>query len=170
VELAKRRYADYVLFYFDLDGLKSVNDELGHASGDEALRDMAEAMRNSFRHTDVIARLGGDEFTVFAVDMKPDESLFTLSRLAAAVSEQNDSGRKPYRLSYSVGTAVWNPDLHANLDQLMTEADGKLYEEKRRKKAGGPTNRATDDGIKNPADAGKPFTDTGRKSGKRGKA
>ena len=55
------------LFTFDLDGLKKINDTLGHPAGDQALRDAARALRSTFRQSDILARVGGDEFYVLAV-------------------------------------------------------------------------------------------------------
>jgi diguanylate cyclase (GGDEF)-like protein len=133
---AMRRHRDILVFYVDLDGMKAINDILGHATGDDAICDISEILRKSFRQTDIIARLGGDEFTIFAFDMKPNEAQFARARLSEAVELFNARSGRPYKISFSMGVAVWDPGVCANLDQLLTVADAKLYEEKRRKKTG----------------------------------
>jgi diguanylate cyclase (GGDEF)-like protein len=135
IDLTKRREGDFILFFVDMDGLKDINDSFGHASGDEALRDMSWLLSKVFRQTDVLARLGGDEFIVLAVDMKPDQEHVVRERLASIVSEFNATSGKPYRLAFSMGCAPWDPARYACLEEMMAEADRQLYEEKKAKKA-----------------------------------
>jgi len=68
-----------VILYADLDGLKEINDSLGHQEGDRALVTAAELFKDTFRNADVVARLGGDEFVVLAA-IDPSEEPETLTR------------------------------------------------------------------------------------------
>jgi diguanylate cyclase (GGDEF)-like protein/PAS domain S-box-containing protein len=125
----KRRHG--ALFYADLDGMKLINDQLGHAVGDQALSSTAELLQRVFRASDIIARLGGDEFAIFAPDCDEDGVTSSRERLGRAVAELNESRSRPYRLSISVGAAVWNPERPIDLASLIEAADASMYEQKR---------------------------------------
>jgi diguanylate cyclase (GGDEF)-like protein len=136
-DLARSRARDFLLFYFDIDGLKAINDSFGHLNGDEALRDMSALLTKAFRQTDILARMGGDEFVVLAIDMKPDQEHVVRRRLAAIVSDFNATSGKPYVLAYSMGCAARQASSYGSLEEMMDEADRHLYAEKRDKKAAG---------------------------------
>jgi diguanylate cyclase (GGDEF)-like protein len=135
--LARRREGDFLLFYVDVDGLKAINDSFGHLNGDDALRNMSRLLSSTFRQTDVLARIGGDEFVALALDMKPEQEQVVRQRLAAAVGEFNTTAGKPYVLAFSMGCAAWQPSLYQSLEDMLDEADRRLYAEKRQKKAAG---------------------------------
>jgi diguanylate cyclase (GGDEF)-like protein len=132
-DLAETRGRVFLLFYFDVDGLKVINDSLGHLSGDDALRSMARLLTGAFRQTDVLARIGGDEFVVLALDMQLDQEHIVRQRLSTILGDFNSTARKPYVLAYSVGCAAWEPGRYENLEDMLHEADRRLYAEKRRK-------------------------------------
>jgi diguanylate cyclase (GGDEF)-like protein len=134
IELAHRRGAEYLLIFIDIDSLKSINDEYGHAEGDAAIKAMADALASSFRQTDVIARIGGDEFTILAVDTSMRECEKMISRANAFVLEYNKRSGKPYKLSFSYGAAAMTTATAHNFDALMAEADARLYAAKRARK------------------------------------
>ncbi len=131
VELARRRGADFLLIFVDVDSLKRINDQYGHAEGDAAIKALAGALSSSFRQTDVVARLGGDEFTILAIDTSMRECEKMIARARAIVAERNEGSGLPYRLSFSYGAAASGADPGRGLDELMAEADGKLYGAKR---------------------------------------
>lgn len=114
------------LLLFDLDGFKSINDELGHAVGDQALVDFAQTLVRTFRDADVIARLGGDEFCVLA--------LAPAVALSAPLTRLRDNlaaiANRPYRLAFSVGIAEYAADRHASPEALVADADRAMYEAK----------------------------------------
>lgn len=126
---AKRGAAPVVVLYADLDGLKEINDRLGHARGDEAIRAVAGALRQTFRESDLVARLGGDEFCVVAqADAHADPTAF-VSRLRAALAEAGARLGLPVTMSYGTVVTDWRglEDAHA----LLERADALMYEEKR---------------------------------------
>lgn len=138
--LSNRRYFDdecarikasrefpVAVFTFDLDGLKAVNDSLGHASGDQLLQLMAMFLRQVFRAGDRIYRLGGDEFATLLPATTIDEANTVAMRMPASLAEFNRTSAMPLR--FSTGWAVVeNPD---GWVIGLKQADAMLYREKR---------------------------------------
>jgi diguanylate cyclase (GGDEF)-like protein/PAS domain S-box-containing protein len=123
-----------VVLYADLDGLKGINDSLGHLEGDRALMRTAEILKEAFRSSDIIARLGGDEFVLLA-SVGADESAESLTdRLQQKIALANSQRNRPYDLSISIGVAHYDPDEACTIEELMGRADRVMYEEKRRKR------------------------------------
>lgn len=130
-QIALRERRCLVAGYIDLNGMKSVNDTLGHSAGDELLRAAAEVLRRTFRSSDVIARVGGDEFAVFAMVAASGDVRVLGERLHANLQQANQSrGARP-ALSFSVGFAIADPGLHDDVEALLARADAAMYEQKR---------------------------------------
>jgi len=127
-QLARPQIGRTAVLYLDIDRFKVVNDSLGHAEGDQLLRDVAERLRASVRSEDLLSRLGGDEFTVVAPGLDPAGAQRLGERIRAALD-------KPFTLSglrvvttVSIGIALSRQSSTA-LD-LMRYADAALYEAK----------------------------------------
>lgn len=117
------------LLYFDLDDLKPINDQYGHAAGDRALRAVADVLRSGVREGDLVGRVGGDEFVVLAPGVgAAGEGARLAGRLRAQLAEYNARAGQPYRVDFSVGV-VEEPGV-ADLDRLLERADAALYAEK----------------------------------------
>jgi diguanylate cyclase (GGDEF)-like protein len=121
------------LFFVDLNGMKLINDQFGHEWGDRALVDTADLLRETFGPGALIARLGGDEFAVVASHESPDELKALRSRLQGRIDALNASRRRPYRLSASVGAAIYEPGENATFEELISRADTLMYEHKRKR-------------------------------------
>jgi len=135
LDRAERAKNGMDLFFIDLDGMKSINDTLGHKEGDAALVEVATVLRSTFRKSDIIGRMGGDEFAVLALDgAKRHSKEDPVRRLRDTLDNHNGSGTRKYKLSLSVGTVSYDPERPAALDELIAGADALMYEEKRRKK------------------------------------
>ncbi len=134
---ANRFKQGLTLIYADLDGLKRINDNLGHKEGDRALLDTANILRSSFRASDIIARLGGDEFVGLSIETGPNSGEIILNRLQEQLTVLNLQEPRPYKLSISFGTARYNPGNPCSLDQLLEYGDKAMYEQKKTKKNGG---------------------------------
>lgn len=130
---ARRRGATCVLAFVDLDGLKSVNDRLGHAAGDAILVLAAMLLKKVFRTTDFVARLGGDEFAVLAPD-SGDAVESIRRRLDAAVAELSASPILEAQLGFSIGLLACPPGGHESLGELLGQADGLMYADKQGKR------------------------------------
>ncbi len=96
---------------------------------------MATLLRSTFRVSDVVGRLGGDEFAVFAHD-SDDDLKPRLHRLQTATDAINQSGEKPYLISYSVGRATSRMDSDETFVKLVERADAAMYMQKREHRAG----------------------------------
>ena len=146
-DIARRRGSCILLIYFDMDSLKLINDLYGHAEGDEAIKTVAGVLSKSFRQTDVVARLGGDEFTVLAIDSTIDECIGIIRRMQALLDEYNARSGKAYDLAFSFGAAPSMGNPGKRLDELMSEADARLYEAKRLKKDSRPNGSSPRDTL-----------------------
>jgi len=122
-----------MLSFIDVDGMKWINDNLGHAKGDRVLIDAANLLRHTFRVSDIIARVGGDEFAVLAIDMMDLNPEVLSQRLQRNIEEWNAMASRQYKLAISWGTFVYDPNNYMTLDQMMSAADTLMYEQKRGK-------------------------------------
>ena len=129
LKIAKREQHSMGLFFIDLNGLKQINDNLGHQSGDEALRDAADILRQTFRDSDILARIGGDEFVALAHVSRDTNAL--RQRLRDHLAQFNAENRRPYRLDVSIGTTVFNVTTDDDIETMIARADAAMYEEKR---------------------------------------
>ena len=122
------------LMFFDMDGLKTINDSLGHGAGNEALIATAALLRSTFRDSDVIARMGGDEFCVIGMlPGPPNDGSAQLARLDAALELYNAREQIPFHLGLSGGVALRDPQAPRPLAALEEEADRLMHLEKGRK-------------------------------------
>jgi diguanylate cyclase (GGDEF)-like protein len=133
LEVAKRNHQPLALVFLDLDGLKKVNDSLGHSAGDGMIAEAAFVMRDTFRASDLIARMGGDEFCILFATESEDAAEATIARLHFAAEVTNRQEGRPFALAFSTGIAVFDPEEPQTLDQLMAVADERMYCAKRAK-------------------------------------
>ena len=135
MKIANRLKRELLLISTDLDDLKVINDTMGHKEGDQALIDAANILQETFRSSDIIARIGGDEFVALQIKNldEPNMSAST-DRLREALAIHNFQSEKPYKLSISLGSVLHNPEQTKTLEQLLAEADAKMYEQKRSRK------------------------------------
>jgi diguanylate cyclase (GGDEF)-like protein len=122
----------HALIIIDFDHFKQVNDNYGHLRGDGALKALADALRRSFRSTDVIARIGGDEFAVFCTGIGNIEQLSNIvSRLMDdwRGTDIAAKGGAKFRATLSIGAAIAPRD-GVRYDELFNKADTALYRSK----------------------------------------
>ncbi len=144
--LAVRSHQRLTLFYFDLDGLKQINDTLGHHQGSQALVDFADVLRLTFRTSDTLARLGGDEFAALATHSNDDTAGIIKQRLESNLTIQNGKGLRPFKLRVSTGSVAFDADSDKDIEVALMEADAKMYVQKRKhhKEAGVPDSERID--------------------------
>jgi diguanylate cyclase (GGDEF)-like protein len=125
------RHDDLVgVVYLDLDDFKPVNDELGHAVGDDVLREVADRMLSCVRECDTVARLGGDEFLVLVSRLAHRDDLAVVARkledrIQGLIAVQ---GHPSVRVTASAGLATYVPGESA--EDLMNRADHAMYRAK----------------------------------------
>lgn len=129
---ATRNQSLLALALLDLDGFKAVNDDLGHASGDQRLLLAANAIRGATRDVDTVARLGGDEFVVILEDLHaPQEIQTILERILCAVSTSCNKEKETHRITVSIGAAIYPLDF-SDPETLLLHADRAMYLSKRK--------------------------------------
>lgn len=131
--LARRKRRELLLIFADVDALKAINDQHGHAAGDQVLLDAAEILRRTYRSADIIARLGGDEFTAFPLEAGSDSAAILTNRLQENIDLHNREHNRPYALSMSVGVGHFDPARCQSVQELLAQADEELYKRKRRR-------------------------------------
>ena len=125
----------FSLLLLDLNDLKRINDQEGHAAGDQAIKRAGDFLRNSLRGHDVVCRLGGDEFAIILRELGPTECAQLIARLRAEL-EQHNAARPAGTpaISLSMGSASF-PDQAAGPQELYQRSDEAMYADKRRIKA-----------------------------------
>jgi diguanylate cyclase (GGDEF)-like protein len=131
LQQALKTQGQLAVMFLDLDKFKWVNDNLGHAAGDELLQQVAQRGRECLRPGDTFARLGGDEFLcVLPVLVDPEEAAATAQRFVDALSRPFALRDAEARIGTSVGIALY-PAHGASVNQLIERADAALYAAKR---------------------------------------
>jgi len=138
IKLADRRKLGMYLFFIDIDGMKQINDTLGHPAGDAVLVAFAEALRKSFRSSDLIMRMGGDEFMVLAIDSHPESRDLLVQRLERSMQEVNRKRKGGPPISFSMGTVRYDPRAPYSIEELVEQADKLMYREKCQKSGAAP--------------------------------
>ncbi len=134
MKLAYRFKRSEALFFCDVDDLKTINDTFGHAQGDEAFKEVSAILKETFREADIPARFGGDEFVILAPDTSVDSVDNLPKRLQTTVENHNQRDGRLYQITLSVGIARFTPDAPHTIDELISQADELMYQQKKEKK------------------------------------
>ena len=133
LKVADRMKKGMLMLFADLDGMKKINDSLGHQEGDRALIDIAYVLKDTFRGSDIVARVGGDEFVVLALEADKTSCDLLTDNLKENLDLHNRKGERPYSLSLSIGITHYDPENPCSLDELIAGADRLMYEQKKKK-------------------------------------
>lgn len=120
------------LIFLDLDGFKSINDNLGHPTGDSVLKWVARQLASVVRVHDLVGRFGGDEFVVICSDVNVDAALHIAERIRSAVQQPTEGVPEGYPISASIGVALSSPGTQDSItpEELFRLADTAMYEAK----------------------------------------
>jgi diguanylate cyclase (GGDEF)-like protein len=126
---ARRYHSPFVLAYFDVRGLKGLNDSAGHHAGDRLLREVAGLLKDSAREADVVGRIGGDEFALLLTEQPADTAAAVSKRIRARVAERRDAMNLDVPWDLTMGTAAYPRD-GESFDELLATADRRLYQQR----------------------------------------
>lgn len=124
----------YLLVLLDTDNIKGVNENYGYGEGDFFLQRTAQIAKESLREEDFIFRLSGDEFIVVMEDTKVAEGTKKILKWRKLLEEEEKKLKKPYRMSFCYGTNYVTASNILQVNDLIAQADEKMYSEKLRKR------------------------------------
>jgi two-component system cell cycle response regulator len=125
IKRSKRTNREFALLFFDVDGLKQINDRHGHMVGSQALCRLADVLSSCCRDIDTSARFGGDEFAL----VLPETDAAAAKRVAQRICENFANDGKGPKVSVSFGVSVY-PENGDSIESLLCEADSGLYSRK----------------------------------------
>lgn len=132
----ERRYFIVSLCFIDINGLKEVNDTLGHKFGDELITSVANVIKETIREQDFLIRLGGDEFLIVFNGIDTEMAEINWQRIVQSFEKINLDDNRPYIISVSHGIVDFDNKQKTHVDDLINAADEKMYNEKQNIKAG----------------------------------
>lgn len=122
-----------MIMFADMDGLKSINDNYGHKAGDHAIRSIASILQECCLDGEIACRFGGDEFFIFGAEYSSEKAIAIRKRIQDSIDICNRNSGRPYQLSVSIGACITVPAPGSTVFQLITIADNRMYEEKKKK-------------------------------------
>ena len=136
LQISARRKNTSLLLFADMDNLKTINDKLGHHLGDQALAEIGDILKNTFRESDIIGRMGGDEFAVlFTTNVEVYHYPTIVKRIEENIAKCNEREEREYDISLSIGITGYDQEKPLPLKDLIAKADALMYEAKQKKKA-----------------------------------
>lgn len=121
------------LLFADINGLKKVNDTLGHLVGDKFIREIANCFKENLKEEQILMRYGGDEFVLFGRIADGDGMEEQIRSIRESIKRRNTLQNYEFPLSASIGCAVYQASEIQDLNVIIEQADHKMYEEKRKK-------------------------------------
>lgn len=130
IHTSQRSTERFALLFIDLDGFKAINDQFGHAVGDQLLVKFAKRMKGLVRKSDTFARFAGDEFAVILTGAPTDEAVFNFATKLVEESQVSfELGTVDASISASIGVAIY-PEHGLSTDELLSCADSAMYSAK----------------------------------------
>ena len=132
-ERARRYGQPLSVLFIDIDKFKPINDQYGHAAGDEALKLLARTMRSTMRTTDMVARLAGDEFIALLPGSTREEAQIAASRLREAIA-QTTLLHQGVSIKLQISVGITEYEMNESPEDILERADHAMYEDKRSRK------------------------------------
>jgi diguanylate cyclase (GGDEF)-like protein len=128
---ARRHRSRLAVLFLDLNDFKKINDTLGHAVGDEALKTAAQCLRSAVRDVDTVSRYGGDEFLILLAEVSQASDAFLVAeKMITSLGSAHTLGAHVVRLAASIGISIY-PDDGEDAATLIDRADAAMYLAKR---------------------------------------
>ena len=128
---AKRHNQCLAILFIDIDQFKNINDTLGHAAGDQVLKNLSARMVDSVRDVDTVSRHGGDEFLILLPEVEhTNDAELVAKKLAKATAKTMTVGKFKLKIGISIGVCVYPTDA-TDADALIASADRAMYKVKR---------------------------------------
>jgi diguanylate cyclase (GGDEF)-like protein/PAS domain S-box-containing protein len=131
VKRSKRHHHRMSFMMIDVNRFKEINDRYGHQMGDEILKEVAALMREAVRESDIVVRYGGDEFLIVLTETngEVDSIKQRITKKVTLLNKKN--GGLDFPVTLSIGSASWDPQDHTSVEEIMIEADKRMYEDKK---------------------------------------
>lgn len=136
LDLCIRQQLHAMVIFIDLDSFKPINDQYGHAKGDDVLRLFSSLLCDSCRKSDLYGRFGGDEFVLMLTGSATADIEVLIARIEQGITEYFNQQSSNIALSFSYGLAEFDPNKPISLEELLKTADENMYKNKLAKKAG----------------------------------
>lgn len=130
MKLAKRYNYDIGFIVVDINNLKQINDEHGHNLGDKAIKFVARLLVSQARDSDNVIRSGGDEFLLM-LPQTGEEVEIVEKRMRNSIIDFNKKSKLPFPVTFAIGSAFWNIEMSKSVEEIIKEADNKMYAAKR---------------------------------------
>lgn len=134
IKTIRRNNGVFSICYIDLNGLKYINDNLGHAEGDEFIVTACGFIKEAVSENDILCRVGGDEFIIVFPNMKKDDVEMIMTKITLNMDEENKKKLRAYDISYSYGIFQVDCDNKKGIDEIIQIADAKMYDYKKKYK------------------------------------
>ncbi len=135
IKQAAEKNISIMVLSADLDRLKLINDNYGHAGGDIALKAVGDALFTASDDDEICVRFGGDEFVVIGLEYNKKRALDFIQRFIAYLDEFNKSGKHKFKVYVSYGWSIINPTEKTTVEECLINADKKMYDQKHKKRA-----------------------------------
>ncbi|MCX7121250.1 MAG: GGDEF domain-containing protein [Gammaproteobacteria bacterium] len=131
IQIAKRQKGKIVVLFLDLDRFKPINDQYGHATGDQFLCEVASRLKMAVRESDTVSRFGGDEFVISLLNVASKEQAVILAKkILLNLTETNvEINSHRFEIKASIGGALY-PDDADDAEKLIQYADHAMYQVK----------------------------------------
>jgi GGDEF domain. len=124
-----------MVFSADMDNLKYINDNFGHAKGDIAIKIVADALLNASDDDELCIRMGGDEYTVIGIEYDSEKAEKFVAKFENAIRDFNKNNAYNFRISISYGWIIIPASENTRLEECLIIADEKMYKQKYAKEA-----------------------------------
>jgi diguanylate cyclase (GGDEF)-like protein/PAS domain S-box-containing protein len=131
VKRSKRYKHSMAFLMVDVNRFKEINDRYGHQVGDEILKEVALSLREAVRETDIVIRYGGDEFLLILLETDSEADIVKQRIVENLVLHNKKDLRLPFPVTLSIGSAYWDPRDHTSVEEILNEADRRMYEDKK---------------------------------------